>query len=477
MRHTGLVAGLQTAVMSVLILGPVAGYLTTRSGGPAAKAAATLTGAAAPACGELDDGKIHVPPDWTTFEPPAVGHSYADPAFGCSVMRLTDGAQEETTSDGKHLSFMNYYSTLSAVNAGDSMVLITSDDGGWRIKSVDGKLVVASDKMPTMNSGHPVWDASNGEVFYYTHGNALYRGSIEGGSVKGTAIYTFSEYRGIVSPDAADLSQDGDHIALVGQNPSNTMDVFVWSLSEEKKTSVYTTSCQVNQWGVTQTPQPGCVHKLLLTPDNRLATDFTDDGTGVEQGLRLWDGSRLIHLQDSTNHIDTGYDASGKPVFIDMGRSSTLAGEDNPCSSGWGLDVRELNDLSAATCLLDKQPSWHVSYRGSPAQPWAALSFFDDGKSGPELFNGNAAFEKPTFDNWVLYQDEIMLVRIDRGSVYRLAHARSRSAEGYWNQPHAAISRDGKYVVFTSNMAHPNGCPAGMHVPGQCTDVYLIRVR
>ena len=48
--------------------------------------------------------------------------------------------------------------------------------------------------------------------------------------------------------------------------------------------------------------------------------------------------------------------------------------------------------------------------------------------------------------------------------------------ESYWAQPHAAISRDGNYVVFSSDMAHPNGCPANMHVAGDCSDVYLIKV-
>jgi hypothetical protein len=74
----------------------------------------------------------------------------------------------------------------------------------------------------------------------------------------------------------------------------------------------------------------------------------------------------------------------------------------------------------------------------------------------------------------VLYEDEVMVAKIDGSTVYRLAHARSRSAQDYWSQPHAAISRSGKYVIFTSDMAHPNGCPAGMHVSTECEDVYAI---
>ena len=50
---------------------------------------------------------------------------------------------------------------------------------------------------------HPVWDASDGSVFYYALGKTLHKATIAGGSVKSTELYTFKEYRGIVSPDAA----------------------------------------------------------------------------------------------------------------------------------------------------------------------------------------------------------------------------------------------------------------------------------
>lgn len=435
------------------------------------------TAVTAVSCGRPNDGKPYLPPDWTTFRPPKVGESYLDPVFGCQVKRLTDSSTEETLEDGTHPSFTNFYSTLTTINATDSLIFICADNGTWRIKDLDGHTVVPFDKIPRMNNGHPVWDASNGSIFYYTLGRALYKGTVERNSVKSTELHKFEEYSGIGSPDTADLSQDGDHIALAGQNGDKTIDVFVWSLSKQVKTSIYKTSCKVNQWGVTETPQPGCVHKVLLTADNLLAIDFTDDGSGPEQGVRLWNGSNLVHLQDTTNHLDTGFDLNGNPIFISMANRSTLPGLKNPCPSGWGLDVRQQRDLLSATCLLDKQPSWHVSYRGSVSQPWAAISFFDDRRTGPELFNNNPRFQPPSPRNWALYEDEIILARIDGRAIYRLADARSRSAEGYWYQPHAAISRDGKYVVFTSSMAYPNGCKAKMHVADECTDVYLIRVR
>jgi hypothetical protein len=72
---------------------------------------------------------------------------------------------------------------------------------------------------------------------------------------------------------------------------------------------------------------------------------------------------------------------------------------------------------------------------------------------------------------WRHFYEEIILVKIDGSAVFRLAHHRSRSAEYYWAQSRAAISRDGSYVVFDSNM---NIQDSGLN---SYSDVYMIKVR
>src|SRR5919204_69313 len=63
-----------------------------------------------PICGKANDKSVFLPPNYDSFTPPAVGQSYVDPVFGCTVKRLTDGSQESLW-DGTHLGLMNYYST------------------------------------------------------------------------------------------------------------------------------------------------------------------------------------------------------------------------------------------------------------------------------------------------------------------------------------------------------------------------------
>jgi Abnormal spindle-like microcephaly-assoc'd, ASPM-SPD-2-Hydin/Protein of unknown function (DUF1573) len=487
--NTSLTPG-QTATLNVTFApaaaGSITGSVSVASNASNSPATISLNGSGvtqtsgAPTCGLSGDSSNHVPADWATFTPPAAGQSYVDSIFGCTVTRLTDGGSE-TLGDGSHPGLMNFYSTLTAMNASDTLVFITYNNGSWRISDIHGNVVVPAANMPGMG-GHAVWDGSNGSVFYYTSNNTLYKGTVSGSSVTSTTLHSFSEYSGIVLPDASDLSQDGDHMALMGQNGNNTMDVFVWSLSQQAKTSVYTTSCTISG-SITSMGQPGCVHKLLLSSDNLLSIGFANNGTGTEQGVRLWNGSTLIHLQDNvTSHYDHGYDMNGNPIVTGRDNPSSLAGFTNPCPSGWGLDVRQQGNFTSS-CLLDNQPSWHISYRGGPSQPWIALSFFDTRTPGPEFFSSDANYQAPTGSNWQLYEDEIILARVDATNgnsnnmdIYRLVLARSRSMESYWAQPHATISRDGKYVVFTSNMAHPNGCPANMHVANECSDVYIIKV-
>src|SRR5438874_7388086 len=145
-----------------------------------------------PVCGKVNDKSLYVPPNWNDFTPPAVGQSYVDPVFGCTVKRLTDGSQESLW-DGTHLGLMNYYSTFSAISATGTLVFVIGNEGDWRIYDTNGHIAVSVANMPGM-SGHPVWDAADGSVFYFASNNVLYKGTVSGGSVSRTASHTFDEY-------------------------------------------------------------------------------------------------------------------------------------------------------------------------------------------------------------------------------------------------------------------------------------------
>src|SRR6266566_3289976 len=125
-------------------------------------------------CGQKDDGLIHIPPGYNSFIPPATGHSYADPQYGCGITRLTTFGEFQ------------------------------------------GNVVVPIAKMPAMNSSDAPWDPTNPVAFYFTQGNRFFKGTISGSTVGGTALHTFAGYTSVVAPDQEDLSDDGCKYWLVG---------------------------------------------------------------------------------------------------------------------------------------------------------------------------------------------------------------------------------------------------------------------
>src|SRR5437764_5171336 len=453
-----------TPVTTTADSGSTIDVVVSNSAGTATSDAATLTvnvqsSGGNPTCGISGDTSNHIPTDWSTFVPPAKGQSYVDSSFGCTVTRITD----------------------ASFNANDSYLMLAD---GWNrhfVTDLTGNIVVSSSNMPASNDTWFLWDASNASVFYYTNGNSLMKGTISGSSVATTSVRQFSEYPTINFMDETDVSQDGAHVVVIGGDTSGSSpeNVFVYNLANNTKGPVYTTSCT----GSVNNPNNGCLHKLIQTPDNNVIIQFASDGSGPEQGNRLWAGTYpLPHLQDQTNHLDAGYDLNGNAIFIESGNSNYTSGFSNPCPSGWGLDVRQVHNTSASTCLLDNPPSWHVGYRGNSQQPWVGLSFFDVRGSSPEWFGNSPNYVAPSASTWLLYEDEIMVARIDANNnsnqVYRLARAYSRSGQDFNATPKAAISRDGRYLAFDSNMAYAHsGCPANFQTGTNCVDVYVIKVQ
>jgi len=488
--NTTLTPG-QAATLSVAfaptVAGSASGSVSVASNASNSPATIALSGSGvaqtsgAPTCGKSGDSSNHVPTDWATFVPPAKGQSYVDSSFGCTVTRITDASQDVWTGSF-YLPLTHGYATVSPFNANNSYLMLAD---GWNrhfVTDLKGNMVVAIGNMPAMNDTWALWDATNASVFYYTNGNSLMKGTISGASVATATVHQFSEYAAINFMDETDVSQDGAHVVVIGGDNSGSSpeDVFVYNLVANSKGPVYTTSCR----GSVDVPNNGCLHKLIQTPDNNVIIQFAGDGSGPEQGNRLWSGQMpLPALQDATNHLDAGYDLNGNAVFIEVGNSAVLGGESNPCPSGWGLNARQINNPQTAVCLLDNVPSWHVGYRGNKNQPWVGLSFFENGRSpSPEWFDTSSNYTAATTSTWQLYEDEVMAVRIDANNnsslVYRLAHAYTRSDEDFYATPRAAISRDGKYIAFDSNMAYAHtGCPANFQSTTGCIDVYIIKIQ
>jgi len=401
-------------------------------------------------CGSSDDGLAHVPPRFNEFVPPAKGGSYADPQYGCTIVRLTDAKSEFK------LAVHHQYSTISAVNQDDTRVMLLTEWGQGTIVDMNGNTVVAPRDFPGMNAGNVPWASNSSDTFYYTNGNTLYRATISGHAVKSSALHAFTGYPSVMIPDEEDLSEDGDHLWIVGGGEAFLYTISSGAIGPGVDIGVKDAGCS---W-----------HKIQITPSNRMLITWSCNGAknGLGQEIYNTDGTLDWHMFNNSIHTDVGRDLGRNEVAV-VGRIPDTYKD--ACPSRGGADVIRLDPPHRVSCLVDlnSTPS-HISYRDS-SQGWVAISLFDQGSCPHYSCFAPRDLAADWQSAWRHFYEEVILVKIDGSAVLRLAHHRSRSAEYYWAQSRAAISRDGRYVVFDSNMDLEN---TGLN---NYTDVYAIKVR
>ncbi len=454
-------------------------------------------------CGLLDDGVAHIPENYTTFAPPALGGSYRDTLTGCMVTRVA-------TTDAVH-----GYSLSEPFNSNSTYMFVRSNQGGHlRIIDLTGSVIVPSSKMPTMNGStfQPLWAVSDPNSFYYGSGGLLKKGTISGlptcgqshtCTITSTTVRDFAGiYNGIgVGIGDYDLSEDGDHIAFVAQEAFDTqLIISVWELSTAKEINKYVTkTSDCVERNVTHDTQPACLHRLQIDPLNRPIMDWCCKWP--ETGRSYWNGSTLTQFLDtnSSTHSDVGKDINGNAILVQVHNAMPNGtGQNDACNGHGGISWLQLDTLTDHCLYAIDYSADHISYRGGPSQPYV---LFDSagGCPGAGYFNNSPSFHAPT-TAIPLFQGQcpvegdvrpefsiIALVRIDTvGSTIGalgtpkavlVAQHRSRTNGKYWTQPRSSISRDGRYVAFDSNMAYVNGLGCGLKNPQDCIDVYVVKVQ
>jgi hypothetical protein len=317
--------------------------------------------------------------------------------------------------------------------------------------------------MPATNSSIEVWDTTNPKVFYYTNGNQFIKGTISGtppnATVTPTVLATFTQYSSAVIPGDMDISNDGLHIWLtnaldMGGN-QYTADVFPVTLNAGNGNATSAAMGTVMS-GVTY-------HKLQIVPNNGVSVEGNGNRTIYNPNGTVYE----VPGGGTNAHTDWGVDGSGKMVATSIWYAGT---SQNGCPSGWGYSLLDLASNSVRLCLNDGIQNGgnasHNSARDTAAGHWIV---FSDDDSGSCPSSSYWCFNNPTnMSGWGLYTGEI-LIWDDLGNTVRLAHHRSRSDENYWAQTRAAISRDGKYIVFDSNYNQSNTSSGTNY-----TDVFVI---
>lgn len=361
------------------------------------------------ACG-VTDAIVHTPGAITV---PAKGQSYTDPLTGCTIRRVSDVA----TEGGGAISHL--YSSVNPFNANSTFLLVGRKDGVMQVRDLYGKIIQndlsTSGILPLSDAA---WSRTDPNIIYFhpVDGNTLRRYNVKTNTVE--TLDTFTDYAKVTFGfGEGDISWDGDHLAVVGDDRWG----FIYTISSKTATKRVDLVAAGN--GVS-------LNNIDVTPGNQFYVMYNPQ---AKKGLDLYDPSMNFTraLTDFESHADRSRDLDGTDVVVVTNSADTSPMPD--CPNGI-VKIRGENGVETCLQPLDWSLVVHISCN-NVGQGWCIVS----------TYAGTGTAWKP-------YRNEIFKVSFDGSTAVRLAHTRSSNAS-YDAEPRAAVSGDGKYVVFASDMS------------------------
>ena len=386
--------------------------------------------------------------EFTNDASPLFGEAYTDPNFNTTIHRLSN------------LNISNhFYSQLQAFSHDNTYVLMMEGDTENTVdilvkRLVDMEVVFRFDDLAAYTSAR--WHPSNFATLVHYDSNLdplvhVQYTDVSTGETE--TIFTFpSEYVDVLAtPSSEELSRDGKWMAgMVLKNDGNAA---IFSLNlESRSLGASIDFDQLYAGPCTPDPQYG-----PLDPDwvgvsplgTYLMVQWAASGTNRCEGLESYDittGEYLGHVTAEHPHSDMQVLSDGVTEVLVSGE---LAG---PSSTQTYVNGQEGSDLDEYYFAL--------SYRELPGQL--------GGESPPNyLYTTDWIFEHVScrgpfgyclvtaYDNaqngfYDPLEGELFILKLDGTGLIRLAHHHA-SGSGYWEQPRASMSNDGRYVIFDSD--------------------------
>lgn len=376
------------------------------------------------------------------------GTSFVDPVFGATIRRVSN----RSDAGGRET---HVYSQLQAFSSDNAYLLLGSDNGFLVRRLSDFSIVEGLD---ASDWNCPRWHPAQPHVIIHYDGNNTGMGDTlvrvqftNVDTLITTTVFTFPpEYNVVfVNQSWDEISRDGRWMAgivasLYENGDQKEQFIFAFDIQNNRLGAVVSLSSLYEGNGCPCQKDP-TYGKLLpdwigVSPLGRYIVLQWSDGTTRCKGLETWDlrtGNFVGRVYDGHQHGDLGVDVDGTTEYF-----ITFEMEGGPVHGQPSIGKRVLpgNDTVAQPTHL-MPINWglgqHISCRGPNGTVLVTC--------GVDPFN----------NTWEPFEDELFFVRTN-GSVLRFVHTRS-SACGYWSQPHASISRDGRYVVFASDWCFGRG--------------------
>ncbi|HKQ99581.1 MAG TPA: hypothetical protein VJT09_02845 [Pyrinomonadaceae bacterium] len=372
---------------------------------------------------------------------PRAGGKFKDPTFGTEIMRATDERDDP-------VGLSTYYSHWPTFNSDNTYLLVKKGlNGAALIKRFNsetfsvgpggdqpGAVNVPGKGTVSVEFESAIWHPTDPNLIYcfpayYDGGMRLYTYNVA------TRRYTLvKDFSNLGGPNdylhQMSMSADGDVFAwsqVRSGRDDNPISYIVWRRSTDKVLYHTATGGKVNEVRVDKSGQYLAIGYNGTQPDKTRGAYLTLASGQVE--TIKWTP------QDSpTGHGDLGTGFS--------------AGWDNWAS---GINRRSLNKVHSPQLVFRFQDAkgtvdWTNDFHGSllaDNEDWITIGTYDD----PSI----------TLPETGIFEDEIMQVALDGSNRFRrICHTRSSidnktEASGYWAMPKPTISRDGRFIAFTSN--------------------------
>jgi hypothetical protein len=365
---------------------------------------------------------------------PPAGGKLTDPTFGTEILRVTD--EQDGQSNG---TFYAYWPTFNS----DNTRLLAKRGSGPAVYAFNPETFTLGSKtvLPALPDGN-VFQAE-GAMWSTTNPNILY-GVTHWGPPQKLWVYD-------ASTNSYALVRDFSGDLAVGE--------FLWqlSMSEEDGRFAFTVKSQSTSEPVGYIVYQRTTNQILL----KVTTPFIN-GAEINE-VQLDKSGRYLVIPLNT------VDAEGKKFYIRDLQAGTMEGITygspdyslgHP-DSGTGMQVgwdgwenrflyRDLVTPHNWRSILELGSDWtqsiHTSLRGSN-EMWALVSLYSQSASTSR--NG-------------VFHNELILVSTDCSQrIRRVVHHRSvvddtHPGDNYFNEPHANLSRNGRFIAFTSNWGGSN---------------------
>ena len=327
----------------------------------------------------------------TTLAKPALLQAYVDPAFGTAIRRITDVGTQFSATVAKPA-----YATVPAWNADESLLILYITQGSNTGHHLfNGKTYEHIMRLPNFSPAdieHFYWSASDPDLVYYPSGSALVQYRVSTG--ERTTLHTAS----------SSISFSGDPMYASWDNR-------VFGLTMGSTGYVLTLPSTMSPQIANSRPRVG------------------PSGTRAVMGNQVYDVATWTPVQ--TMQLSLGEHAA---------LTRNAAGED--------LWAAVQFDGTVGTLITENLQTGEVRSIIGTANGWRY--------PGTDTHVSGHAFQRP---GWVAVSSvgwgEVLLANVDNGTVCRVGHHRSPSAE-YWAEPHVNISPTGTRIMFGSDWGGGN---------------------